>query len=456
MSRASRLLLIDTLGGSAPEFITAALSTRTEVNALPGLAFVRDDLRLYRRHRLDGLDAGAVFDRLWQPSYEPGGRLWAGVLRQIPPAERSTADLARARSLFQHAYRPEAGYLAALETFASAVLRGFGWWKEDATWLAACGVPFLKTVSWTELADSKCVVVESAVPVDTWLALISYRSVVRCPNALIYWLIHKLLYRLAARQGVRIVRCDALLAGRRGALERDLLRELDLDTGQPDAARPAPGHMTFNAAIFAHTERLAGEIAAIYGDTLLYRRAVEVDSWARTALEDEELVRLLTLYLRYWDTTAHVHFDTSGPCEQAIAARLDTLLGERAMGAPPVSATPQWSYDFYERLVDFHSYDFETPTLRVHTSLGALEAQITLPRAPYFLHAALCYLERCVNIQGKWFDSYQSVAASHLYQRLKSQEYAMAIEQFGYAERLQQLAGRDAEIRERAAGRLHQ
>ncbi len=449
MSRRQAFVLVDTMGGTAPEFITAALATHPGINALPGLAFVRDGLRLYRRHALAGLDGDALFDRLWQPSYEPGGRLWAGIARHLAPAGRDALPLAAARALFRQQHVPGSGYLATLESFAVAVLQGCGWWRDGATHVAACGVPFLKTVDWAELADADCVLVESAVPLDIWLALISHRSIVRCPHALAYWIIHKLLYRLAARRGIRVLRCDAIAAGERGAVDDALLRQLGLAAAGTTRLPPGPGHQSFSPDAFAHVTSLARDIAAIYGASPLYALARDVDDWADGAVQDAELAGLLDGYLRYWDTTAHVHFDTSSPCEQAIAARVSAL---RGLPAAPSSAAP--SEDFYERLVDFQSYDFETPRFGTHTWLGALEERIVLPHAPYFLHAAVSYLEHCLVMQGKWFDSYQPLGASDLYRRLTSAAYAASVGRLGFAERLRRLAPQDEEIRQRAAGRL--
>lgn len=453
MSRQSTIVLVDTPGGTAPEFITAALATHPGVNALPGLAFVRDGLRLYRRHDLAGLDGDAIFDRLWQPSYEPGGRLWAGVARHLAPAARDGLPVAAARALFRQQHVPGAGYLATLGSFAVAVLQGCGWWRDGATHVAVCGVPFLKTVPWDELARPGCVLVEAAVPLDTWLALISHRSIVRCPHALVYWIIHKLLYRLAARRGIRVLRCDAISAGQHGTVDDALLGQLGLEAGRPRRLEPGPGHQSFSPATFAHVTSLARDIAAIYGATPLYALARDVDDWAGEAVLDAELSQLLAGYLRYWETTAHVHFDTSGPCEQAIAARVIALRGLPA--APPADGDPgASSRDFYERLVDFQSYDFETPRFGTHTWLGALEERISLPHAPYFLHAAVCYLEHCLAMQGKWFDSYQPLGASDLYRRLTSPAWAASVGRLGFAERLGRLAGQDEDIRRRASGRL--
>lgn len=448
-----RWFVIDTAGATAPEFVSAALQRSAGVVVLPGLAYVRDGTRLYRRHELAGLDAAAVFERLWQPSFEPGGRMWAGIARRLPYDIYRELPLDAARARFVAQWSGELDYTRTLFLFAQCVAPALQVDKPAASHLGFCGAPFLRTIAWDELIAHRVTVVSARVPVPVWLVLVSERSIVNPRDALRYWIVHRVVLAAARRHGVDIVEVDALRVASDG-IDAPLARALGL--GSREAVDVLPdGHARFSAAGFAPVLALADTLQGIYAADPLLLLAESIDTLlerhADALLPDAPLGRLVARYLRYWNSTAHIHFDTPGPLEHEIVGAVLCLAG-----APDDSAAPPdqgLAWDFYQRWIRFRSYRFESVEVELDGYLGSLEDEIALPPLPYFVQAVLAYLGRCLEHQGKWFDSYQPLAASAFHRVLRSARFAPVLALHGFAQRLAQLEEADARIAERALQR---
>lgn len=443
-----KYFVIDTLGATAPEFIAAALARHPQVSVLPGLAFVRDDVRLYRPHRLRGLSALDVFDRLWAPSYEPSGRMWAGIGRRIP--QQDVAALEQARQRFARSWRPASSYVETLFHFAEHVAPAVGAWKAGGSHLGFCGSPFLKTIDWNELIAHDVQVISSETSLSVWLALVSYRSIVNGLDALKYWIVHKLLRAAASRAGVTVYVVDALATARRETDAAFIALGIAADAAPHDAH--GSGHAVFDPTLFAHSEALAADLARMYQGDPLYDAAGEADNWVDDVAAVPEVQALLRHYVAQWKSTAHIHFDTVGPLENEIvtvALRTAGIADRRDMR----SFEERFSQAFFHEHIRFRSYTFETPAIDLDTWLGSLEGLVTLPHAPYFVHATLKYLERCLDNQGKWFDSYSPLSDSHLYQSLRQPNFAHTLASHDFTERMERIEQRDAEIAVRARKR---
>lgn len=443
-------VIVDTHGATAPEFVTAALARHPTVTMLPGLAFVREGLRLYRPHQLQGLDGARTFDRLWAPSFEPNGRMWAGVTRHMTASSIAALDLATARQDFIATWQPDAPYIDTLFAFAAAVAPVVGAWKPSTTHLGFCGPPCLMTVDWDDLkrAEVRVVVAQTTLPI--WLALISQRSIVNCLDALRYWLVHAVVRAAAVRAGVALFVSDSLRYTRVPGLEAPLRDFLDL----PEAALlpPQPGHLNFNATVFAETQMLADALDRMFAGDPTYDAATRVETYADTLAADPMMAKLLDRYITYWRSTAHLHFDTVGPLQIEIADRALAALGVAGL-RDPRSATQRFAQAFFHEFIAFRSYSFETPEFTIDTYLGVLEESVDLPVAPYFVHAALCYLEHCLDRQKKWLDSYLSLKESRLYQMCRSPAFARLITTHDFAARLARLEALDAETAVKAVTR---
>lgn len=443
-----KYFVIDTLGATAPEFIAAALARHPHVSVLPGLAFVRDDVRLYRAHRLRDLSAPEVFDQLWAPSYEPSGRMWAGIARRIPQQDDAALDHARRR--FVQTWRPDSDYVGTLFHFAACVAPAVGAWKTGGSHLGFCGSPFLKTMAWNELIAHDVQVISAETSLPIWLALVSYRSIVNGLDALKYWVVHKLLRAAARRAGVKVHVVDAIATAK---LSSDAaFKALGLSGKVEMNTAPGLGHALFDAPLFAHTESLAADLAQLYQGDPLYEAARDADQWVDAASAAPEIQALLRHYLAQWETTAHIHFDTVGPLENEIVALALRNAGI-ADRPDPRSFEDRFSQAFFHVHIRFRSYTFENPVIDLDIWLGSLERMVTLPHAPYFVHATLKYLERCLDSQGKWFDSYLPLSDSHLYQLLRRPDFAHTLAGHDFTARLERIEQRDAEIAVRARAR---
>ncbi|MEO8006452.1 MAG: hypothetical protein ABI771_16170 [Betaproteobacteria bacterium] len=443
-----KYFVIDTLGATAPEFIAAALAQHPQVSVLPGLAFVRDDVRLYRPHRLQDLSALEVFDRLWSPSYEPSGRMWAGIGRRIP--RQDVAVLEQARQHFAQSWRPASSYVETLFHFAEQVAPAVGAWKAGGSHLGFCGAPFLKTIDWDELIAHDVQVISSETSLPIWLALVSYRSIVNGLDALKYWIVHKLLRASASRAGVKVQVVDAVATAKRATDAAFSALGLAAAAAPDDA--PGLGHALFDATLFAQTEALAADLARLYQGDPLYDAASDADKWVDAVAAIPEVQSLLRHYVTQWKTTAHIHFDTVGPLENEIvtvALRHAGIADRDDMR----SFEERFSQAFFHEHIRFRSYSFESPTIDLDIWLGSLERLVTLPHAPYFVHATLKYLERCLDNQGKWFDSYSPLSDSPLYQLLRGPDFAHTLAGHDFAARLERIEQRDAEIAARARER---
>lgn len=443
-----KYFVIDTLGATAPEFIAAALAGHPQVSVLPGLAFVRDDVRLYRQHRLQGLSALEVFDRLWAPSYEPSGRMWAGIGRRIP--QQDVGALEQARQRFARSWRPNSSYVETLFQFAEQVAPAVGAWKAGGSHLGFCGSPFLKTIDWDELIAHDVQVISSETSLPTWLALVSYRSIVNALDALKYWIVHKLLRAAARRAGVEVHVVDAVATAKRSS--NAAFSALGIANKGEIHAAPGLGHALFDAALFGHTEALAAELARLYQGDPLYDAASDADMWVDAVAAIPEVQSLLRHYLAQWQTTAHIHFDTVGPMENEIVTVALRHAGIADRGDTR-SFEERFSQAFFHEHIRFRSYTFENPLIDLDIWLGSMERMVTLPHAPYFVHATLKYLERCLDNQGKWFDSYLPLSDSPLYRLLRQPHFAHAIAGHDFTARLERIEQRDAEIAVRARGR---
>jgi hypothetical protein len=443
--------VIHTPGATAPELISSALATHPRLAVLPGLAFIRDELRLYRPHRLADSTAHELFDRLWAPSYEPSGRMWAGIARRMSSEELPEIDLRAARQAFSKVWSPRMSYIDTLFSFAESIAPAIGAWKAGASHLGFCGPPLLLTLDWNELAAREVRVLTAETSLPIWLALISFRSIVNCLDALQYWIIHRLIIAYARHHGVDTAPVDSVAAGRSplGAW-----RALELDDTRATPSDPGPGHTRFDAVQFAANRALADSLAALYAGDALYDAADHADEWVDLVVAAPDIRRLLNLYIEYWRSSAHIHFDTSGPLERQIATRALEIAG---LAAPPDSRSfeQRFGQRFFHHHIRFRSYSFEHASTDVDTYLGSLENLLVLPRAPYFVHAALLYLERCLDSQSKWCDSYQPLAQSPLYGKLRDPALARILQTNGLGLRLEHLEQRDAEIALSARGRAY-
>ena len=445
--------VIDTMGATAPEFVAGALARHPHVSVLPGLAFVRDGLRLYRPQRLQDLSGEGVFDRLWAPSFEPGGRMWAGVTRRFSAEERTHLDLTAARRAFAADWSPTAGYVETLFLFASHVAPAVGAWKTHTRALGFCGAPFLRSLGWRELIERDITVLSAEVPLPMWLALASQRSIVNCLDALHGWIVHHVLVEVARRRGVRVHSVRSTRVASEGA-EAATLAALGLDTSLPMLAEPGPGHAVFRAPELAPTEALAATLDEMFAGDPMYAAAARVAEWTPLAATADHVQSLVDVYVEYWNSTAHIHFDTVGPLEQEIV-RVALAVSGLDAGSDRRTFARRFAQSFFHERIRFRSYTFETPSVDIDVSLGCLEDAVVLPRAPYFVHAALAYLERIQSFQKKWFDSYRPLAESSLFRTLESEVFTPLTADPRLRDRLSALQKTDAEIRlaaeERAA-----
>jgi hypothetical protein len=440
---ALRLVLINTMGATAPEFVCTALSKHPDAVVLPGLSPVRDRAVLYRGHDLTGLDARQAFDALWRSSYEPSGRMWAGVLRDAEPAERDSIDLEEARRLFALAWHPGQSYASCILAFvrSAAVLVGAD--KKGARVGAIGGAPFLRILEAKEILATDTKVLDCQVPLPIWLALAGSRGVVNCHDALHTWIIGRLQVELARQMGVCVFGVDALHAAANGVLPKDALNFLDLDSQAP-VGPAGRWQRIFDPRVFSETESLAHDIKDMFRGDPLFDAAEDIETWIKRAAQAPTVRELLADYDLYWRGTAHVHFDTCGPLEKAVVAAALNAVGQDSL-CDTRDFRARFAQAFYHEWIRFRSYSFERPALDLDVSLGPMEKLLPLPRAGYFAFAAVAYLERCVDSQSKWFDSYCSVTQSDLFQRLVDPNYASILDRHGLTARLQALARKDAD-----------
>lgn len=443
--------VIDTVGATAPEFVSAALSRHPHVTVLPGLAFVRDDLRLYRRHRLAGRTAHEVFDALWLPSFEPTGRMWAGIPRRFSPQQRKALDIGPARRSFAADWSAGFSYAETLFLFASHVAPAVGAARATTAWIGFAGAPFLRTIDWGDLMAHDIEVLSAGTSLPHWLALVSHRSVVNCIDALHTWIIHAVLIEVARLHGVSIhpVNSVEIAQGDIG----QAFSALRLEASAGLLSEPGPGHARFDSREFEYVESLARALESMLAGDPTYESALTAAQWAPRVAKAPRIQHLIRLYLQYWEGSAHIHFDTLGPLEAEIVATALSLSGLTSH-TDPRDFERRFPQAFFHELVRFRSFSFESPQVSLDCYLGELEQRLPLPQAPYFAFAAVAYLERALGSQKKWSDSYLPLASSALYQALRSQPFQRIVETQGLEARLQALEGADREIAGRAAARL--
>ena len=443
--------VIDTIGATSPEFVSAALARHPHISVLPGLAFVRDDLRLYREHNLAGLDGRMVFDRLWAPSFEPSGRMWAGIPRHLSREQRRALDIESARTAFAREWSSDDSYLETLFKFARHATPLFGAWKPGSTHMGFCGAPFLRILDWDELAGSGVKVLSANVALPIWLALISHRSIVNCHDALRTWIVHALLVACARDHGVEVHPVDAVAAGVEGNLPT-AFEVLGADPSLPLFPHAGSGHVEFDPKLFSYTESLAADLVALFAGDPLYETASRAATWSTEVVTDNRIRQLLQLYLRYWRSTAHIHFDSVGPLEQEIVHAALDQIGELKC-VDTRTFQQRFSQAFFFNHIRFRSYTFESPQVDLDSYLGDIEDLIKLPRAPYFVHASLCYLEEVLAKQEKWVDSFLPLARSSVYRRLCDPSLRRLIDTNDFRFRLEALEERDRKAYAIAADR---
>jgi hypothetical protein len=415
------LLLVNSIGLTGAEILSAELAAHPQLAMLPGQNFIGLKNCLYRQQDYAALSGGALYDELAAEYFMTGGRMWSGLAKDMTPAQRGARDGASHRARFAARAQPSASLLDHARVFAETYFEG-----RDARYLGFFGQNLVLSHG-RELAQRHdCRVLGCENGIALWLATISQRMTWDCSAAAKFWLVNHLLLADFAQRGGRYLGVDLeRLVDARADTMAEVRRFLDIDGAAP--AEPVAGFIRFDPAIFARLRADAALIDRIYGGTAVLRIGREFARWSPGFLADDGNRRLLERYRDYWNSTSHTNFDWIGPVEEEIWERVREFCGyrdERSL-----------AFDFYHRYYRLDSLNHASPRALEPQMLGCLEAEIPVPRMPYFLKICIEHLSELARIAERQAHSYRSLRESLLYRSLAEPDARLAIQRLGLADR---------------------
>ena len=412
------LLLVNSIGLTGSEILTAELARHPGLRMLPGQNFIGFGNCLYRQNDYAALSPAELFQSLAEEYLMTSGRIWSGLTKDMKAGERAAYD----RDAHRARFIAKAGKSGSLLDHA----RGFAlsYFADGAAAQPACLGFFGQNLVLShgrELEQRDDFRILGCVNrIELWLANISQRMTWDCRQAAKFWIVNHLLLELFAARRPQFLAVDleGLVDDRAATLGR-IWRHLNLEPAASAAA--APGFIRFDAAIFAAVRRDAELLSRIYGDTAGVRLARDFAQWAPAFLAEAGNVALLERYRDYWNSTSHTNFDWIGPLEEEIFERACRLAG-CADGRNP-------SLDFYHRYHRLSSLNHSEPQVLEPQILGCLEEEIVVPLMPFFLKICIEHLAGLARIAERQAHSYRSLRGSSLYARLTAPEGRRAIEQ---------------------------
>ena len=421
---ATPLLLVNSIGLTGSEILSAALAGHPALAMLPGQNFIGFGNCLYRENDYASLSPQELFQSLAEEYLMSSGRVWSGLTKDMKPGERAAYDRDGHRARFV----AQAGKAASLLDHArSFALTYFPDGAPQAAYLGFFGQNLVLSHG-RELARRDDFRMLGCVNrIEYWLANISQRMTWDCMQAAKFWIVNQLLLEHFAKHRPQYLAVDLeRLVDDRAAMLETIWRHLGLEPAASGAA--LPGFIRFDAGIFSGLRRDVALLEQIYGDSAAVQMARALADWAPAFLADEGNLALLERYRDYWNSTSHTNFDWIGPLEAEIFERARSLSGCRGGG--------NRSLDFYHRYHRLSSLNHSEPQVLEPQMLGCLEDEIVLPLMPFFVKICIEHLTNLARIAERQAHSYRSLRGSSLYARLAGAEGRAAVERLGLGERM--------------------
>lgn len=418
------LLLINSIGLTGSEILSAQLAPHPRLRLLPGQNFIGFGNCLYRQNDYASLPPPELFQSLAEEYLMTSGRVWSGLTKDMKPGERAAYDKDAHRARFVAKTAKAASLLDHARTFA---LTYFADDAAQAAYLGFFGQNLVLSHGRELERRDDFRMLGCVNRIDYWLANISQRMTWDCTGASRFWIVNHLLLALFAKRRPQYLPVDVeeLVDGRATAMGR-IWRHLGLEPASGGAE--VAGFIRFDARVFSAVRRDAELLSKIYGDTAAVQMARSLAEWAPAFLADESNLRLLESYRDYWNSTSHTNFDWIGPLEAEIVERARALSGCR----------DGWnrSLDFYHRWHRLSSLNHSEPQVVEPQILGCLEEEIVIPLMPFFLKICIEHLASLARIAERQAHSYRSLRGSSLYAKLVAPEGRRAIEQLNLGGRL--------------------
>jgi hypothetical protein len=421
---ATPLLLVNSIGLTGSEILTAELARHPRLRMLPGQNFIGFGNCLYRRNDYSSHSPQELFQSLAEEYLMTSGRIWSGLTKDMRPEQRAAYDRNAHRTRFIAETTRSASLLDHARSFARTY---FADGAAQAAYLGFFGQN-LALSHGRELEQREDFRMLGCVNrVDYWLANISQRMTWDCAAAAKFWVVNHLLLELFAARRPQYLAIDLeQFVDDRAATASRIWRHLGVEPAS--SASEVPGFIRFDARLFAGVRADAELLARIYGDTAQVQLARSLAEWAPAFVADVDNQRLLERYRDYWNSTSHTNFDWIGPLEEEIVERARALAGCRDRR--------NRSLDFYHRYNRLNSLDHARPQVVESQMLGCLEEEIVVPLMPFFLKICIEHLTELARIAERQAHSYRSLRGSLLYAKLVSPEGRRAIEQLRLGERL--------------------
>lgn len=421
---ATPLLLVNSIGLTGSEILTAALAGHPALAMLPGQNFIGFGNCLYRQNDYASLAPPELFQSLAEEYLMTSGRVWSGLTKDMKPDERAAYDRDAHRARFIAQAGKAASLLDHARTFALTYFPGGA---PQAAYLGFFGQNLVLSHGRELMGRSDFRMLGCVNRVEFWLANISQRMTWDCMEAAKFWIVNHLLLELFAKQRPQYLAVDLeRLVDDRAATLSAVWRQLGLEPAATDAA--LPGFIRFDPGIFSAIRRDADLLGQIYADSAVVQMSRSLAQWAPAFLAAEGNVILLERYRDYWNSTSHTNFDWIGPLEAEIFERARSLSGCRNGG--------NRSLDFYHRYHRLNSLNHSDPQVVEPQMLGCLEEEVVIPLMPYFLKICIEHLASLARIAERQAHSYRSLRGSSLYAKLAAPEGRRAIEQLRLGERL--------------------
>jgi hypothetical protein len=422
---ATPLLLVNSIGLTGSEILTAALARHPALAMLPGQNFIGFGNCLYRQHDYASLSPPELFQSLAEEYLMTSGRVWSGLTKDMKQEERAAYDRDAHRTRFVAQTGKSAASL--LDHARSFALTYFADGVPQAAYLGFFGQNLVLSHGRELEGRSDFRMLGCVNRIEYWLANISQRMTWDCMAAAKFWIVNHLLLELFAKRRPQYLAVDLeRLVDERAVVLGEIWRHLGLDSAASGAA--LPGFIRFDAGIFSALRSDADLVGRIYGDSATVRMARTLADWAPAFLADERNIVLLERYRDYWNSTSHTNFDWIGPIEDEIVERARSLSGCRDGG--------NRSLDFYHRYHRLNSLNHSEPQVLEPQMLGCLEDEIVVPLMPFFIKICVEHLTNLARIAERQAHSYRSLRGSSLYAKLAGAEGRRAIERLRLGERM--------------------
>lgn len=434
-------IVVNTIGLTGAEMLLAEFARFPDVLTLPGQNFIQDQHCLYRTHDYGDLDPEAVFDRLGKHLLMRSGRCWMGLTKNMTSSERASYPREAHRSLFLSSMGASRDVLDCIECYAETFYEAWGAARPDARFVCYFSHNLvLQQNAYPRFAE-RIRVVDFGNEVHLWLAMISQRMTWNCIDATKFYIVQRLLLALFSKRGYPYKSVDLreYLAEPAStvAAVRTFLGMRALPTGGSPPA--VPGFISMDRSRIEGILADAEDLKRVYSGNPLVACASGIDTWSRAFLDDPQNVGLLDRYLTYWNSTSHTNFDWVGPLEELIIERCPV-----EPGSP--GDIRRLSERFFHEQFELHSDNFAKPVVRVRHSLGDLESEIVVPRLPYFLRAAIAYLDKVCDSHEMFTHSYLPLRDTPMFRLLSGTAYRRKLSELGLDKNMSMLEDRVAQI----------